>query len=184
MYSFTKVKVSVGRSKAEVDMRCAYCFDGNELLGIKAQQDYFFIQGCRTYERINDRRDFGSTPLEDEFVPYVPYLLRQKLVNPMHPARFREIISQHKMCMDCYKKLYGFFGSELRFPTSIGMRTETSTRHTMRLYQSHPKREYKCQCCGQHIPGDTLYGRNGLSGIVCHGCFKLLSRYIGKEFSD
>lgn len=183
MYSFTIIQALVGRSKAEVDMQCAYCFDDTHELGIKAEEDYFFIQGHRTYERISKGDDFEGRA--DELVPYIPWNLKENLRNSRINSRnFQEKIKQHRMCQKCYKKLFRFFLGDLRFPSTCNQRLTVVTKHTMRLYTSMPKRQYDCQCCGDVIPGGTLYGRRGQIDKICHSCFKLLEKYIGKEFSS
>lgn len=182
MYSFTKVDMLVGRSKAEVDMQCAYCYEETQQLGVKAEQEYFFIEGCRTYERIT--KDDWSRPWVEKFIPYVPYSFRERAANRrIFPERFRDRIKQHRMCLECYRKLYRFFLGDLRFPASCGQRIQVVTKHTMRMYTSMPDRTYNCQCCGVHIPGGTTYGRRGHYDTICAGCFKLLAKYIGMEFS-
>ncbi|EKD58237.1 MAG: hypothetical protein ACD_56C00167G0005 [uncultured bacterium] len=172
----------VGRSRAEVDMQCAYCFESSGELNIKASQDYFFIQGHRTYDRIS--RGNAITGSVNEFIPYIPRNFLEKLANPrINSKKFQDRIRQHRMCHECYRKLFRFFHGELFFPSSRTQRLSVITRHTMRIYTSMPDREYVCQCCDVHIPSSTVYGRRGHHDKICRCCLKLLAKYIGEEFS-
>lgn len=172
VYSFTIIDATIERKKAGTDMRCPYCFP--EQPNIATGQDYYFIEGFRTYERLRGR---------NEFVPYIPERIRNGLPNPrLDPGKFWDPIRQHRMCTECFLKMVKFFQSTGGLIiTEYDAPYEFTTRHTMR--RSESMFGYFCHCCEGSIKEKTIYGRRGHKHTVCNGCLELLEGFIGREFS-
>ena len=174
MYCHTHLSMELKRLTALGNFDCMYCPSGQQRNAIEEGQEFLWINGYRTYEKIFWESDIVQRKKHRGL--YIP----KGIINPRNitdPAFFKDFIRNRKMCSNCAESLEEFFNLKMR------------SGDVVKIHHSHTKRHYSaiknyfCSICTSEILAGNGYIRVGHHDCYCISCIHKIEGVLGKEYS-